>query len=135
LDKVRKIAAGIVSILFTYMLQFCNSDYTVKLGKGYFFRYESENIKDILSSNEDGAEVPATVLEYACNNSVIIAKQRPKLPQDILYKGDYVYLRNNDNIYYWIIIKHENKGYGPLLIEEYKELRNKLKIPVELQLK
>jgi hypothetical protein len=125
----------LVVFFFVLVVQSCTSDSTKKLGNGYFYRNEGEAIKDILSKNPDGAEIPSTILSYAYDERIIIAKQKPKLPQDPLYKKKYQYKNNKNEIYYWIIIKEENIDYGPLNRGEYQELRTKLNVPVNLQLK
>jgi len=126
------------SLLFTFccfalVFQSCTSDNSINLGKGYFYRDEGKDIKDILCENSKGGEIPATVLAYAYDNKFIIAKQRPKLPQDHLYKKDYRYTIKN-NLFYWIIVKENNVVFGPLNMQEYKSIRLKYKIPQKLQL-
>ena len=73
------------------ILQCCTSDYTENLGGGYFFRNEGGDLKDILSKEPKGGEVPSTVIAFDYDKNFIIAKQRPKLPQDILYEKNYNY--------------------------------------------
>jgi adenine/guanine phosphoribosyltransferase-like PRPP-binding protein len=127
-----------VSIVFfiTLVLQSCNfSDSTENLGNGYFYRNEGETIKDILSNNASGGEIPATVVSYDFDDDFIIAKQKPKLPQDPLYEKDYKYDRGDKEYYFWIIEKNENIVLGPLNLEEFKIQRRKYKVPNELVFK
>lgn len=119
---------------FVLLIQSCALDYTKDLGGGYFYRDEGGNIKDILCEKPNGGEIPATILDYAYNSEFIIAKQKPKLPQESLYKKDYVF--NTDNtFFYWIIVKANNIVIGPLNRQEYINMRLKYQIPYKLTLK
>lgn len=134
MDKMRIISVFFISSLFIFTARSCTSDSTESLGNGYFYRDEGGDIKDILSKNPNGVEIPSTILDYAYNDTIILAKQKPKLPQDPLYKKTYQY-NDKNQIYYWIVIKEDNINYGPLNKREYKALRKKLNIPINLQLK
>ncbi len=119
------------SILFlTLIFHNCSfNDSTENLGDGYFYRNEGESIKDILCKKANGREIPATVLEYHYDDNFIIAKQKPKIPQDPLYDLDYKYNKGTNEYYYWIIVKDSNIVLGPLSIEEFNISRIKLKLP------
>jgi hypothetical protein len=104
------------------------------LGNGYFYRDEGDNLKDILCKNVNGVEVPATVINYVYDSKFILAKQIPKYPQDPLYNKEYEYKKGSDAVYFWIIDKSNNVQYGPLEKREYDKLRQKLRIPRNLQL-
>lgn len=79
-------------------------------------------------------KIPATILDYAYNSEFIIAKQKPKLPQESLYKKGYVY--NSDNtFFYWIIVKANNIVIGPLDMQGYINMRLKYQVPDNLTLK
>lgn len=124
-----------VKNLFLYCLiliiQGCTSDYSKYLGKGYFYRDEGGEIKDILCERPNGKEIPATVLDYAYNNKYIIVKQKPKLPQDPLYNRDYEYHNGESALYFWIILKEKDIAFGPMdkteFIAKTKELGINLK--------
>lgn len=132
---MKKVSIFLILCFFILGVQSCTSDYTKKLGNGYFYRDEGDDIRDILSENPNGEEIPSTILDYTYNDKIIIAKQKPKLPQDPLYKKKYKYINDGNNIYYWVIIKDKNISYGPLGNSEYEKLRTKLKVPNNLQLK
>jgi len=121
-------------ILFgvVFLLQGCTSDYTKNLGGGYFFRNEGGDIKDILCKKPKGGEIPATVIAFDYDRKFIIAKQNPKLPQDILYENEYHYELGADTIYFWVIIKENHLVLGPLKEEEFREVREKYKISKRL---
>lgn len=117
------------------VIQSCTSDYTKNLGNGYFYRFEASDLRDIGCEKPNGAEIPADVISYAYNRDFIIAKQKPKLPQDPLYDKDYVYKNGTDTLYYWIIFKSSHIALGPFDKAEFERERVKNKVPNELQLK
>lgn len=122
--------------IFTLLFQSCIfSDSTENLGNDYFYRNEGELVKDILCENANGGEIPATVVTYDFDDDFIIAKQKPKLPQDPLYEKEYKYNRGNHGFYYWLIIKNENLVFGPLNLEEFNILIDKYKVSKKLVLK
>lgn len=124
----------IVLFLFcSLFIQSCISDSIKNLGSGYFYRDEGENIKDILCQKPHGGEIPATILNYVYNDEYIIAKQKPKYPQEALYKKKYKY-EANDSLFYWIILKNNDVTLGPLSRQEYLDIRLKYQIPTELSL-
>jgi len=134
LDKiiVMRVIKFYVSAIFfiTLILQSCNfSDSTENLGNGYFYRNEGETIKDILCKKATGGEIPATVVSYDFDDDFIIAKQKPKLPQDPLYEKDYKYSKGDKEYYYWLIVKDSNLVLGPLNFEEFNSSRIKYKVP------
>jgi len=98
------------------------------LGGDYFFRGEGGLLNDILCRKPNGGVIPATVLDYDYDNEFIIAKQKPKLPQDPLYEKEYIYKNGCDKVYYWLIIKSDNFVLVPFDFEEFKLFRNKYKV-------
>lgn len=117
------------------ILQCCTSDYTENLGGGYFFRNEGGDLKDILSKEPKGGEIPSTVIAFDYDKNFIIAKQRPKLPQDILYEKNYNYELGADTTYFWLIIKKSHLVLGPLKEKEFREVRERYEIPESLKFK
>lgn len=117
------------------ILQCCTSDYTENLGAGYFFRNEGGDLKDILSKKPNGGEIPSTVIAFDYDRNFIIAKQRPKLPQDILYEKEYDYKLGADTTYFWLIIKKNHLVLGPLDEKGFREAREMYKIPGSLTFK
>ncbi|MBT0813065.1 hypothetical protein KIH41_17385 [Litoribacter ruber] len=113
----------------------CTADYTKNLGGGYFFRSEGGDIKDILSTASHGGEIPSTVISFDYDGDFIIAKQRPKLPQDILYEKVYNYELGADTTYFWLIVKKSHLVLGPLSKEEFIELKEKWDVPENLRFK
>jgi len=117
------------------MLQCCTNDYIENLGEGYFYRNEGGDLKDILSKKPLGGQIPSTVIDFNYNKNFIIAKQHPKLPQDILYDKEHNYELGTDTIYYWLIIKKKNIVLGPLKNKEFIKVRKLHKVPESLKLK
>ena len=117
------------------ILQCCTSDYTENLGGGYFFRNEGGDIKDILCKKPKGGEIPSTVIAFDYDKNFIIAKQRPKLSQDILYEKNYNYELGVDTTYFWLIIKKSHLVLGPLNEKEFREVRERYEIPESLKFK
>lgn len=114
------------------ILQCCTSDYTENLGREYFFRNEGGDLKDILSKEQKGGEIPSTVIAFDYDKNFIIAKQRPKLPQDILYEKSYYYELGADTTYFWLIIKKNHLVLGPLKEKEFREVRERYEVPESL---
>lgn len=129
-----KLYSLLILGLLAMVFHNCTSDFTKNLGGGYFFRNEGGEIKDILCQRPDGGQIPSTVLSYAYDRKFIIAKQKPDLPQDILYKKEYDYKFGEDTIYFWLIVKKGNLVIGPLIEEEFKEVKKEYNVPDRLNL-
>ena len=81
----------VITILITCIVPSCTSDYSQNLGQKYVYRDEGGRIKEIFSQESDGEQIPATVISFDYNRQFIIAKQKPKIPQDPLYEKEYLY--------------------------------------------
>ncbi|WP_143089309.1 hypothetical protein [Prevotella sp. KH2C16] len=114
MDKMIRFILIITLCISILETQSCVSDTTKELGCGYYYRDEGGNIKDILCENPKGCELPSMICGFTYNEKNIIAKQRPKIPQDLLYRNTYKYDNNQEGIYFWIISKREHVSYGPL---------------------
>lgn len=130
-----KVLNWYIVLSFVLILQCCTSDYTKNLGGGYFFRNEGGDLQDILCEEPKGGEIPSTVIAYDYDKNFIIALQRPKLPQDILYEKNYNYESGANTTYYWLIIKKNHLVFGPLKENEFIEVKKKYKIPESLNFK
>jgi len=124
-------------VCIALMFQGCNigADSTKKLSGGYFLRNEGGDIKDILCENPNGGEIPSTIIDYDYDKNFIIAKQKPKIPQDPLYNGDYHYKNGIDQNYFWLIIHSKEFVKGPLDMEEFKLARKQYNVPSNLDFK
>jgi hypothetical protein len=116
------------------LLLSCTSDVIKDLGEGYFLREEGADVKDILCEKPNGKEIPASVIAYDFDKDFIIAKQKPKLPQDPLYDKKYNYKRGGEEFYYWIINKKKHIVIGPMDKLEFQKEREKHRISESLAL-
>lgn len=119
------------------LIQGCNfgADSTKKLSGGYFFRNEGGEIKDILCEKPAGGEIPSTIIDFDYDKKFIIAKQKPKIPQDPLYNKNYHYKDGVDEIYFWLIIHENSLVLGPLSEKEFTTARKEYNVPDNLILK
>ena len=132
--KVDKIK--LIVIVITIILQSCTSDYTKNLGDGYFYRHEGKPLNDIYSEYpQKNGRIPANVVAFDYDREFIIAKQKPRLPQDILYEKEYEYKLGEDTIYFWLVIKKEKLVLGPLDIDEFELAKKQYNVPNNLKLK
>lgn len=132
---MKKSKLYISACLIIFIFQNCTSDYSKNLGDGYFYRFEASDLRDIHCKKANGGEIPADIVEYNFDNKFIIAKQKPKLPQDPLYDKTYNYPNGENGFYYWLIIKESNTVFGPLSITELDSLKTEYKAPKALILK
>ena len=130
----RPITCYLYLVSLALLLHACNSDLTVNLGDGYFYRYEGNSLRDIHCERARGGEIPATVLAYDYDDDFIIAKQVPNLEQDPLYDIEYQYERGTGVFYYWLIVKDGDLVFGPMGIGMFDELRVKFDVPNSLTL-
>lgn len=123
-----------LGILLTFFLNNC-SDYTENLGHGYYFLREGSPTNEIYCEKPEGGRVPATVIDFEYDVQFIIAKQKPDLPQSILYEKKYEYKYGPNEYYYWLIVKDEYLVLGPFNLAEFNEKRQMYKVPETLELK
>ncbi len=55
------------------------------------------------------------MVAYDFNDDFIIAKQKPKVPQDPLYNKEYQYKSGINQYYYWIVVHSKEIVIGPLI--------------------
>jgi hypothetical protein len=125
--KMRIIIFILICVTYISLLFLYNPD-DENLGEGFIYNAER---KDILGT----VDIPPYVLSFAYDKKNIIAKQKPKKYNEAIYdKREYNYPLGRDTIYYWLIIKKEQKIFGPLNISQYDSLRIQYKVPKELVL-
>jgi len=129
--KLIKISKGIF-ILITLTITFSCSDHFENLGSDYFYRDEGGKIKDILCKKAKSGGIPSTVVSFNYNDEFIIAKQKPNLPQDILYDKIYKYKEGTNATYYWLVIKDKYIVLGPYNSREFASARIKYKVDDDL---
>ena len=134
MDKIKSIFVRSI-IMVTIILQYSCSDEIERLGNGYFYRDEGGSIKDILCEHPNGSQIPATVVDYVYNNKFILAKQKPKIPQEPLYDKIYTYPNGNEQFYYWLIIKESHTVLGPLSITKLDSIKTKYKVSIGLKIR
>ncbi len=126
-------------IIFTFfaifLFQVCSigTDKTTQLSGGYFYRNEGGSMKDILCKNPKGGEIPSEVVDFNYNRSFIIAKQKPKIPQDPLYSQDYHYENGIGQYYFWIIVHEKRLVLGPLDENEFKFYLKEYNVPLNFE--
>jgi len=118
-----------ILVLFIFL---GSCDYSENLYYGYFYVDEGGDSKDI-SNGGQYPEIPATIIDFDYNRDFIIAKQKPKLPQEILNNMNYLY-KNGVDTFYWIISTKNYFGLGPLDKQEYEAARKKYGVPDKLKL-
>lgn len=125
-----------ISLLyFAFFCTNCSSDYTENLGNGYFFVGEGEPLNKILNEKSGRGVIPENVNDYDFDKNFIIAKQKPELPQSILYEKKYEYRNGPNEYYYWLIIKNEYRVLGPYNISEFNAAKEIYGVPNTLKLK
>lgn len=134
---MKKTFCVLLFICVLYLIQGCNigADSTKKLSGGYFYRNEGGDIKDILCENPNGGEIPSTVIDFDYDKDFIIAKQKPKIPQDPLYNKGYQYNDGRDKYYFWLIVIKKDLVFGPLSEKEFSIVRKEYNVPDKLSLK
>jgi hypothetical protein len=86
---------------------------------GNDFVYNAEH-KHILGK----IDIPPTVVSFDYDKHFIIAKQKPTQFHNVIYdKMEYVYPLGRNTIYYWLIIKKEQKVFGPLDSISFQKLK------------
>ena len=124
----------ITLLVLIFKLENCEyCDYTEYFGNGYYYRDEGGDIKEIFGSKAHTPGIPPTVIDFDYNRDFIIAKQKPKLPLDILYDVNYLY-KDEVDTFYWIISVKNYFGLGPLDKQEYEAARKKYGVPNKLKL-
>jgi len=129
--KIIFLIIGAIILLSIFLIFWTDNK---NLGNGYVYYSDK---KMISSSNGLFGEIPSVVMSYDYDNNIIIAKQKPleNDPNALLYDFEYKYFKGYNTIYYWIIIKKENKVIGPMNEEDYIKQRNKYNVPAKLTLK
>jgi hypothetical protein len=88
--------------------------------------------KDILNHYSGFGEIPAKVLSYDFNNEFIVAKQRPADFTEPLYERRYEYPKEDDKIFFWLVISRQHCIFGPLSELEFEAMCEKYNVPSDL---
>jgi hypothetical protein len=99
------------------------------LGSGFVYNAEHKDIAGKM-------DIPPTIISYDYDKNFIIAKQKPKEFNEAIYdKMEYVYPLGRDTVYYWLIIKQEQKVFGALDYDSFQKLKREYNVPDKLILK
>ena len=122
------VSCALLLCFFLFFSLMCDSN-SKNLGNGFVY---SAECKHILGK----VDIPPNVLSYDYDKNFIVVKQRPKEFNEAIYdKMEYVYPLGRDTIYYWLIIKHEQKVFGALDYDTFQKLKKEYKVPDKLTLK
>jgi hypothetical protein len=114
-------------IFILFIPQNCDTD-SKRLGNGFVYNAEHKHITGEI-------DIPPYVLSFDYDKEYVIAKQKPKEYNEVIYdKREYIYPLGRDSIYYWLIIKKEHKVLGPLNLNQFDSLRLHYNVPKELVL-
>jgi hypothetical protein len=128
--KILKITIGIVLLLcfFLFFSLMCDTD-SKNLGSGFVYNAKHKHITGKI-------DIPPTIISYDYDKHFIVAKQKPKEFDEAIYdKMEYVYPLGRDTVYYWLIIKQEQKVFDALDYDSFLKLRKEYKVPDNLTLK
>lgn len=116
-----------VFIIFLFISLIYDSD-NKKLGDDFVYNAENKHIVG-------NVDIPPTIISYDYDKHFIIAKQKPKAYNEAIYdKMEYIYPLGRDTIYYWLIIKQEQKVIGPLDYDSFLKLKKEYKVSDSLKL-
>jgi hypothetical protein len=128
--KIVKIGFGIV-LLFCFFLFFslmCDTD-SKDLGNDFVYNAEHKHILGKI-------DIPPTIISYDFDEHFIVVKQKPKEFDEAIYdKMEYRYPLGRDTVYYWLIIKQEQKVFGALDYDSFQKLKKEYKVSDKLTLK
>lgn len=122
-----------LGLLFLIIISILRVD-VLNLGDGYLYRDEGE-WKDILCEDPNGGEIPATIICFDYDKNFIVAKQIPRVPQELLYSKEYTYKAGDKEFYYWLIIKKRKLVIGPMDSVEFEATKTKYNVSDNLNLK
>ena len=128
MDKINFFALFLLILcLFLLFPLMCDTE-NKNLGSGFVYNAEHKHILGKI-------DILPTIISYNYDEHFIVAKQRPQKYNEAIYdKTEYVYPLGCDTIYYWLIIKHEQKVFGAMDYESFQKLKKKYKVPDKLVL-
>lgn len=128
--KILKVAFGVLLLFCIFLFLTLMFDTgSENLGNGFVYNSENKHI----TGNVD---IPPTIISYDYDKHFIIVKQKPKEYNEAIYdKMEYIYPLGRDTVYYWLIIKQEQKVFGALDYDSFLQLKKEYKVPDNLILK
>lgn len=76
--------------------------------------------------------IPQFVEDYEYNSRFIVASQRPTVRGNLSEEIEYIYPLGRDTTYYWIIDKDNDRIYGPVLYDRFRQLGDSLDIRLKM---
>ena len=115
------IISGVLLMLILWGTLFhCN---TRRVGCGEWLDIEGKRIFG------PTIDIPPEVIHVENHDTFIIIKQLPlKTPEEAVYERTYTYPAGRDSTYYWIIYKKNHRYHGPMLYDEYLQIRKYIKL-------
>jgi len=92
----------------------------------YDYRFISGNDK------RPWMRIPQFVEDYEYNSRFIVARQRPTVRGNLSEEIEYIYPLGRDTTYYWIIDKNNDRIYGPVLYDRFRQLGDSLDIRLKM---
>ena len=120
----KKYLIIIIITLFVFISFYYDKDET-DLGNGCI--YNSKR-RDIIGK----INIPPKIIIYSFNDDFILVKQKPKDFDNIIYGNDVIYPLGRDFIYYWLVVKKEEKLFGPIMYDSLIVLKEYYKINLNL---
>ena len=103
-------------VLLTVICVSCNDEIHIA---GSYYCYQNNTLICAIHNTHSDMDVPPTVLEYKTDGTYITVKQKPRLPQDAIYKTIAYPDYNPKSPYYWIIEVHSDSIIGPLTYSSF----------------
>ncbi len=114
-----------IVVLILFFLQIFDTD-SKNLGSGFVYNAEHKHILGKI-------DIPPTIISYNYDKHFIVVKQKPKEFDEAIYdKMEYVYPLGRDTVYYWLIIKREQKVFGALDYDSFQKIAKEYKVPDNL---
>ena len=133
-DHVYSGAVGCVVCMVLFVLKACGvGEKYEDLGGGYMLVNEGAGGRFITGEIPPNGVVPPNVISCEWDGNFIVVKQCPSgsdVGKDMLERYD----RGLDSMYYWLVVKHDAKCYGPMGYSDYVWLRGVYSVPESLVL-
>ena len=120
--KKTKIVGSVLLLgCFLFFSQMCDTD-SKDLGSGFVYNAEHKHILGKI-------DIPPNVISYDYDKYFVVVKQKPTEFTDAIYdKTKYVYPLGRDTVYYWLIVKEEQKTKSYWSFGQYSIFETESKI-------
>jgi hypothetical protein len=123
---MNKLTAIIILIVVTSITS-CIEKFPLKIGENYFIEYDSNGNVCLLDSN-NSIIITGEIINFKYDSLFILIEQKPidlilkEVDTDpkISYKKRKEIVKKSKVRLYWMILKNENKIFGPYNLEEFK---------------